>query len=540
MTIVASGASTRLVPFVLLGALVSGSAFAQQVNPDLTPVIEGERATDWPVIFVRVDEHTNIETLLSGIIAPEPEADVAVAAFQGAVVSRVSAGIPDADLDRILARTRAATGREPVDPRREAYVRLTDVAQLQAGIEHLLAQPGVSIARQGLQPSDPDNPGNYQGLQGYENSPNFGGIGAETVWAEYGITGEGVAVCDVEYDHDEDHCDLPNVQMLGSTPAGVHNHGTAVLGEMVALNNGFGMTGIAYGSSDVYFASWSLGGVSGAIYRAINGMPEGSVIVIEVHIPGPNATGSGQTGYVPAEWSESTYNAIVSAVSNGMIVVAAAGNGSEDLDDPIYSTGHNGHWPFLEENDSGAIMVGAGGAYGNCGAGSQHLARLGFSCYGSRVDVQAYGECVPTLGYGDLFDDDANCDFTRYFSGTSSATPIVAGAVMLIQSYAQEVFGRPLTAEEMRKALIETGQPQAGNTSEHIGPFPNAIAAIESLDFAPPCAADINGDRVVDGGDLSMVLGFWGLAGEADLDGSGAINGSDLTILLSAWGPCPE
>jgi subtilisin family serine protease len=314
---------------------------------------------------------------------------------------------------------------------------------------------------------------------------------------------------------------------------GVHDHGTAVLGEMVSVENGWGMTGIAHGASGTYFSSWSSGGVSAAIYRAIAGVPEGSIIVIEVHISGPNSTGNGQVGYVPAEWSESTYNAVVAAVSNGMIVVAAAGNGAEDLDDPVYSAGS--HAPFLPENDSGAIMVGAGGAYPGCSA---HLARLGFSCYGSRVDLQGYGECVATLGYGSLFSE-TNCDYTSSFSGTSSATPIVAGACMLLQSYAQEAFGRPLTAEEMRSVLVATGQPQTGNTSEHIGPLPDVIAAIDALDITPPCIADLNDDGIVDGFDLSRVLGYWGLPGETDLDGSGSTDGADLTILLSGWGTCP-
>ena len=49
---------------------------------------------------------------------------------------------------------------------------------------------------------------------------------------------------------------------------------------------------------------------------------------------------------------------------------------------------------------------------------------------------------------------------------------------------------------------------------------------------------DLNGDGVVTGVDLAMLLGSWGpCVGEctADLDGDGSVNGVDLAILLGAW-----
>ena len=51
------------------------------------------------------------------------------------------------------------------------------------------------------------------------------------------------------------------------------------------------------------------------------------------------------------------------------------------------------------------------------------------------------------------------------------------------------------------------------------------------------CIGDLNGDLVIDGSDLAILLGFWNLPG-ADLDGDGNTSGPDLTILLGGWGPC--
>ncbi|MDG2029362.1 MAG: hypothetical protein P8J45_00005, partial [Phycisphaerales bacterium] len=62
---------------------------------------------------------------------------------------------------------------------------------------------------------------------------------------------------------------------------------------------------------------------------------------------------------------------------------------------------------------------------------------------------------------------------------------------------------------------------------------------------APPCPADIDGSGSVDGADLSMLLGAWGVCTDpgdcpADIDGDGAVTGADLSMLLGAWGACPE
>jgi hypothetical protein len=53
---------------------------------------------------------------------------------------------------------------------------------------------------------------------------------------------------------------------------------------------------------------------------------------------------------------------------------------------------------------------------------------------------------------------------------------------------------------------------------------------------APPVPADLNGDGVVDGNDLGLLLAAWGTRGPADLNGDGTVDGNDLGLLLAAWG----
>jgi hypothetical protein len=55
---------------------------------------------------------------------------------------------------------------------------------------------------------------------------------------------------------------------------------------------------------------------------------------------------------------------------------------------------------------------------------------------------------------------------------------------------------------------------------------------------------DLNLNGIVDGGDLGVLLAFWGTVSpafpRADINRDGLVNGADLGILLAFWGPCPN
>jgi choice-of-anchor B domain-containing protein len=56
-------------------------------------------------------------------------------------------------------------------------------------------------------------------------------------------------------------------------------------------------------------------------------------------------------------------------------------------------------------------------------------------------------------------------------------------------------------------------------------------------DCTPARPADLNGDGVVDGNDLGVLLADWGtVGGPADLNGDGIVDGNDLGQLLADWG----
>src|SRR5262249_22391795 len=212
----------------------------------------------------------------------------------------------------------------------------------------------------------------------------------------------------------------------------------------------------------------------------------GDIILLEIHRPGPGASGAGQDGFIAVEWWPDDFAAIRYAVARGVVVVEAAGNGARNLDDPIYdrpATGFPASWrnPFNPANpSSGAIVVGAGapplGTHGrNWGP---DRSRLDFSNHGRRVDAQGWGREVTTAGYGDLQGrSSANLWYTDQFSGTSSASPIVVGALACVQGVLRARNRPLLTPVSAIQLLRSTGSPQQDGpgfpASQRIGNRPD-------------------------------------------------------------------
>ncbi|MCC7430207.1 S8 family serine peptidase [bacterium] len=312
---------------------------------------------------------------------------------------------------------------------------------------------------------------NFQNSQGYLNPAPLG-VDAYFAWTQAGGNGLGVKIIDLENawnNTHEDFCIEPNLILNGTNVGtGDTDHGTAVLGEMVGQSNGYGVTGIANGAS-AGVHSWAAGGNYGnTINFSSLSINEGDFILLEVHIPGPNYSGSGQFGLVPCEWSASAYFAIQLATGNGRIVVEAAGNGEQNLDAPEY----NG-W-FANSQSSGAIIVGAGTSAG---------VPEWYTNYGETVDLNGWGSQVYTTGYGDIFDPDQNQLYTATFSGTSSASPIVTGALACLQGIYKNLTNNvfTLSAEELRQLFVTSGSPQDTTSYKKIGPRPNIQGAFNLL-----------------------------------------------------------
>jgi hypothetical protein len=316
--------------------------------------------------------------------------------------------------------------------------------------------------------------------QGYLG-PAPGGIDAPAAWARPGGRGAGVWFADVEGGWNAAHEDLPagrieHVSGRPMTDRGWIAHGTAVLGEVAAADNGLGMVGIAPDVERLFTASIGGSSTAAAIDAAQARLRPGDVLLIELHAVGPRGR------WLPVEYWTDAWDAIKVATARGVVVVEAAGNGAEDLDDPAY-----GGRLDPSRRDSGAIVVGAGAPARD---GYVDRSRLDFSNYGRRVDVQGWGREVATLDYGDLqaCSVRAERDYTARFSGTSSASPVVAGAIVALEGAAR-ARGTVLSPAEVRRLLVETGSAQtdgpSGSREQHIGPRPDLARALTALDAGP-------------------------------------------------------
>ena len=393
-----------------------------------------------------------------------------------------------------LPRTAAAVD----DPRarwRRLEVPASHAAALVAALDHdpaveeAFVPPEVSLPQPIALPdgdSCPITTPSFESYQGYVG-PAPAGIDAPAAWRR-GVRGQGVWFADVEGGWNAKHEDLPGdrIRHVAGQPINDptwRQHGTAVLGEVVGKDNGKGVVGLAPDVDRVFTASIGRLAVADALDAAAEQLRPGDVLLIELQGTGPRGR------FLPVEFWDDNFDAIQAATRRGVVVIEAAGNGGEDLDRSIYrgKLSRTGR-------DSGAIIVGAGGPPR---AGFTDRARLDFSNFGSRVDVQGWGRKVATLDYGDLqrcdsADDRRYADrhYTGEFSGTSSASPIVAGAAVLVESWSKQHRGRPLEPAAVRELLRRTGTPQAAGIGgravtgepQNIGPRPDLARALAALD----------------------------------------------------------
>jgi subtilisin len=287
------------------------------------------------------------------------------------------------------------------------------------------------------------------GQNTFADVPNLGGnnggadlVKAPEAWAK-GYTGQGVVVAVVDTGVDYNHADLkdniwtntkeiPNNgvdddgdgyiddvrgwNFVNNTNEVMddNNHGTHVSGTIAGENNGVGVTGIAYGAKIMPIkvldnsGSGSYSAIANGIYYAVN--HGANVVNLSLGGDFPNSTLSSAIDY---------------ASKKGVVVVMAAGNNGY----PFVS------YPAAYANKSG-IAVGAVDKNNNIADFSN---QPGFT---QLAYVTAPGVDIYSTVPGDKY---------ASYSGTSMATPHVAGVVALMLS-----ANHNLTDEQVRQIITNS------------------------------------------------------------------------------------
>ncbi|MEC2710020.1 S8 family serine peptidase [Bacillus thuringiensis] len=313
------------------------------------------------------------------------------------------------------------------------------------------------------------------------------GINAPYAWSIKGGDGKGTTFVDMEYGWLFSHEDLVNqkIELIsGQNKSEHHDHGTSVLGIVSAEDNNIGGIGIAPKAKVKVVSQIRDNGnynTADAILSAVNNMQAGDILLLEAQA---TYDGYGDKNYFPVEVKPDIFDAIRMGTNKGIIIIEAGANGGNDLDQFRDRNGKqvlNRNSPDFK--DSGAIMVGAASAR------VPHK-RSYFSNYGSRVDVYGWGNAVDTT-------DAKPSEFitnlyTSSFAGTSSASPIIAGAAASIQGIVKNNQGRVYTPRQLRAILSDssTGTKSNDPTSDKIGVLPDLKAILSKLGFSPNLSND--------------------------------------------------
>jgi len=286
-------------------------------------------------------------------------------------------------------------------------------------------------------------------------------------------------------------------------------HGTATLGVISANDNTIGVTGIVPEAIPLFFPTETFEEQG----RLLTAMTNAALVLSDITAEDPNP---GNVMVLPIAIADQPLNIqnsagaiIANAINSGVTVVLAAGNGSQELLDPI---------PGTEE----AVIVGGvnpGFQFSTSVYPGLNYCRAGISNFSGdqNVDVSGWGRGVCTLGYGDLFlglnfgvstnpavfeyEIDRLRTYTATWGGTSAGAAQIAGVTAMMQALSKQVYdGLPLSPFDIKQALVapDSTYPQCG-----------LVPGVGQIGFptqdGPPGV--LIGDTL-DDGDLALVGGF--------------------------------
>jgi len=315
------------------------------------------------------------------------------------------------------------------------------------------------------------------------------GINAKYAWGIKGGKGSsGVKFIDIEQGWilDSNIINAKVLPLTGINNPDFNDHGAAVLSVIMRKGAGKKGAGITPDVNGYIISQWRPGGEpndTDAILAAITYLNFGDILLIETQ----SFYSSRNHKVWPAEIHDATFQAIRLATALGITVIEAAGNGD------MYSLSGNDLDFFLLNKkrvfnptsrffkDSGAIIVAA------ASMDVPHK-RISYSNYGKRINCYAWGEGVVIAGNYSASSRSAINTYEKDFTGTSSASAIVAGVAIAVQSISETKYNIRLSPSQMRHILSsdQYGTASAnGRTRDKIGVMPDLKKIIDHCLHVP-------------------------------------------------------
>ncbi|MBP6942810.1 MAG: S8 family serine peptidase [Candidatus Buchananbacteria bacterium] len=244
--------------------------------------------------------------------------------------------------------------------------------------------------------------------------------------------------------------------------AGSVSHGTAISGLIAArANNNEGIIGVAWGARIMALRSLNVEG-TGNINKVVE--------AIEYAVAnGADIINLSLVGYTRSGRLEA---ALEDAASRGVLVVAAAGNGTAVSRGGVNLDAQPGYPVCYGGADNPYLVVGVAAV----DADNQ---KSGFSNYGADcVDVAAPGEDILSLRYYDPNSDEFYDLEYSSWDGTSFSTALISGVAALVKSAHPD-----WTPAQVSQALIDTAMPLDPRLRGRLGSgLVDAAAAVGTRD----------------------------------------------------------
>ncbi len=381
---------------------------------------------------------------------------------------------------------------------------------------------------------------------------------APEVWNNLNITGEGVVVGIIDTGCCIQHPDIENQvwtnpgeipgngldddnngyidDIVGwdfenddNDPSDSNGHGTHTAGTVCGDGTDGTITGMAPNCQMMILKFWNNFSGESIVWEAMQYAADNNADVVTASIGWPHWIGPDR-----ATWRAVCENTMAA----GVVVVYAAGN-EANFNPPVDNIRTPGDVPD---------MLTIGGT--DCNDNSYNMSSIGPVTWEfvdpyndwpyppGKIKPSVSAPAVDTISC-----ENSPCTGYTSLSGTSMATPHVAGAVALMLE-ANPNLDHFSAKQILMDTSVDLGAPGMDNTFG-AGRVDAYEAVVGAMNHGDPCPADLTGDDQVNIDDIFAVLGLWGDCPDpcppycaGDLTEDCTVNIDDIFAILGMWGPC--